>query len=118
MVAGFAVAALTVPVMAVQPVSALNGCTGKACITDGAGKVDTGSKKTVPQIIKQVTEILLFILGAVAVIMIVVGGFKFVTSGGSPEQVKSAKNTIMYSVVGIIVAIVAWGIVDFVVKQL
>ena len=117
--AGLVIAtAIALPFAMVAPVGALGNCTGKDCIDAGVDKVKTGSTKTVPQTIKQITDVLLFILGAVAVIMLVIGGFKFTTSGGSPEQVKSAKNTIMYAIIGIVVAIVAWAVVDFVVKQL
>lgn len=77
---------------------------------EGGDKVDT--------IVTRITNLLMWALGIVSVIMLVIGGFKFTTSGGSPEQVKSAKNTIMYAIIGIVVAIVAWAVVDFVVKQL
>lgn len=94
-------------------------CTGgKDCVTKGADNVNTGATKALPDTIQQVTDLLLFILGAVSVIMLVVGGFKFVTSNGSPEQVKSAKNTIMYAIVGIVVALVAYAAVKWVIAQL
>lgn len=66
---------------------------------------------------KAITDILLFLVGTAAVIMIVVGGIKYTTSNGDASQVKSAKDTIMYSVIGLIVAIMAWGIVTFVIEQ-
>ena len=103
----------------VLPQSAL-ACTGtgKQCITQGANNVNTGSTKTVPQAITAITNVLLFLLGAVAVIMLVIGGFKYVVSNGNAEQIKSAKNTIMYAIVGLVVAIVAYAVVSWVVKQL
>lgn len=86
----------------------------------GANKVKTGgsNSNSVNSLLRTVTNVLLFVIGAVAVIMIVVGGIKYVTSNGSSERITSAKNTIMYAVVGLIVAIAAYAIVDFVIAQL
>jgi len=50
--------------------------------------------------------------------MIVVGGIKYTVSNGNPEQIKNAKNTIMYAIVGIVLAILAYAIVNFVITQL
>ncbi len=66
---------------------------------------------------KTVTNVLLFIIGAIAVIMLVIGGIKYTTSNGDQAAVQSAKNTILYAVVGIIVAILAYAIVTFVVSS-
>ena len=65
-----------------------------------------------------VTNILLFIIGAIAVIMLVIGGIRYTTSNGDSAQVTAAKNTIMYAIIGIIVAILAFAIVNFVVGSL
>ena len=62
-----------------------------------------------------VTNVLLFIIGAIAVIMIVIGGLRYVLSGGDSNQVSAAKNTILYAIVGIIVAILAYAAVRFIV---
>lgn len=64
--------------------------------------------------IKQIVNTLLFVLGTIAVIMIVIGGIKYVTSNGDASAVTSAKNTVLYSVVGLVVAILAYAIVNFV----
>ncbi len=65
-------------------------------------------------IFKKVTDVLLFIIGAVAVIMLVIGGIRYTVSGGDQNAVTAAKNTILYAVVGIIVAILAYAIIGFV----
>lgn len=110
-------AGLAVPLLAAPTAHALVPCTGgKDCVNKGADKVKTGATKSVGEIAKQITEILIFIIGAVSVIMIVIGAFKFVTSGGSAEQVKSAKNTILYAVVGLVIAVFAYAIVAYLVK--
>lgn len=66
---------------------------------------------------QNLTDLLLFILGIGAVIMIVIGGIKYATANGEAAKISSAKNTILYSVVGLIVALLAWGIVRFVIEQ-
>jgi hypothetical protein len=65
--------------------------------------------------LKTIVNILLYVLGAIAVIMIVIGGIRYATSNGDAGSVKSAKDTILYSVIGLIVAIMAYAIVNFVV---
>ena len=55
----------------------------------------------------QISSILLFIIGAVAVIMLIIGGLRYVVSGGDASKVQDAKNTILYALVGIVVAILA-----------
>ncbi|HMH70200.1 MAG TPA: hypothetical protein VK502_02280 [Candidatus Saccharimonadales bacterium] len=68
-----------------------------------------------PQLII-VVNILLYLLGAIAVIMIVIGGIRYTTSNGDSSSTKGAKDTILYAVVGLIIAMLAYAIVNFVVK--
>ncbi len=86
-------------------------------ISAGAGKVATNDQvgQSVSSGLLSVTNVLLFLLGAVSVIMIVVGGIRFATSNGNADQVKQAKNILLYAVIGLVVAIMAYAIVDFVV---
>lgn len=88
----------------------------KDCIVEGS-KVDTGAgtTKSVGDLIKIVVDVLLFALGAIAVIMIVVGGIRYAVSGGDSSAVTGAKNTILYAVIGLVVALLAYAIVHFVV---
>ncbi|HEX7260031.1 MAG TPA: pilin [Candidatus Saccharimonadia bacterium] len=65
-----------------------------------------------------IANILIFIVGAIAVIMLIIGGLRYVISQGNKEHVSSAKDTILYSVIGIIVAILAFAIVNFVTGSL
>ena len=65
----------------------------------------------------EISSVLLFIVGAIAVIMIVIGGLRYVISGGDASQVQAAKNTILYALVGIIVAILAYAAVNFVINS-
>ena len=57
---------------------------------------------------------MIYVVGAVAVLMIVVGGLRYVLSGGDASQTKSAKDTILYSIVGVIIAVMSYAIVNFV----
>lgn len=62
-----------------------------------------------------ITNVLLYLVGAISVIMIIIGGIRYVISGGDSSNVSAAKNTILYAVVGIIVAILGYAIVNFVI---
>ena len=62
-------------------------------------------------------NIIYFFLGAIAVIMIIIAGITMTTSGGDAEAVKKAKNTILYSVIGLIVVLMAFTITQFVIKN-
>jgi len=66
-------------------------------------------------VFKIITNVLLFIIGAISVIMLIIGGIRYVVSGGDSAAVTSAKNTILYAIVGIIVAILAYALVNFVI---
>lgn len=65
-------------------------------------------------VLTTITNVLLFIIGALAVIMIIIGGLRYVISAGNSTQVTAAKNTILYAVVGLIVAILGFAVVNFV----
>ena len=58
------------------------------------------------------------IIGAVSVVMLIIGGIRYTTSQGDSSAVTSAKNTILYAVIGLVVAILAYAIVNFVVDRL
>lgn len=101
------------------PVAGAVNVFNKACTptsTDAICKdVDSADAKVM---VANITNLLLFVLGAVAVIVIIVGGIKYAASDGDAAKIKSAKNTILYAVVGIAVAIMAGAIVNFVVNNI
>lgn len=104
--------------LAVSPVALAACSTAAECVKDGSqAPGSTGGPTDIKDIIKAVTNILLFVLGAIAVIMIIIGGIKYVVSQGDQSALTSAKNTILYSVIGLIVALLAYGIVNFVVDN-
>jgi hypothetical protein len=53
---------------------------------------------------------------SIALLMIVIGGFRYVTAQGDPNGTAQAKNTIIYAVIGLLVSMVAFSIVTFVIK--
>lgn len=69
-------------------------------------------------LMKNVINTILFVLGMIAVIMIVIGGIRYTTSNGESAQIQAAKNTIMYAVIGLVIAIMSYAIVNFVLERL
>lgn len=61
---------------------------------------------------------LTYIIGAISVLMIIIGGIRYVTSNGDQNQITSAKNTILYAVIGLVVSILAYAIVAFVIVNI
>ncbi len=80
---------------------------------DAAKVVNNDGNQTFQQTMTRVTSTLLVVLGMIAVIMIVIGGIRYATANGDQSAIKSAKDTILYSVIGIVVAIFAFAIVNF-----
>lgn len=68
--------------------------------------------------IRQITTLLLFLVSAIAVLMVIVGGFKYVVSQGDQAAITSAKNTILYSLIGLVVAIASFAIIEFIFNAL
>jgi len=54
----------------------------------------------------------------VAVIMIIIGGFRYITSGGNDTSITSAKNTILYAVIGLVIVALAQVLVHFVLRNI
>ncbi len=68
-------------------------------------------------LIRRVINIVSVIVAIVAVIMIIVGGFKYIASGGDSTKVTSAKNTILYAIIGLVIVALAQFVVKFVLNQ-
>ncbi len=62
----------------------------------------------------QVTNIVLYIVGIISVLMLVWGGLRYILSGGDSKKITDAKNTILYAIVGLIISVLAYAIVRFV----
>ena len=79
---------------------------------------DLENKDGLSNTIKNATNIVLFIAGALAVIMIIYGAIRFMTAHGNEKQVESARLIVTYSVIGLIIAILAYALVNFVLSNL
>ena len=86
------------------------GAAGGSCDDERGGT-------TVNRIVVLVIDILSTIVGIVAVIMIIWGGFKYITSGGDSGNIGTAKNTILFAIVGLIIVAMAQGIAVFVLDE-
>lgn len=89
---------------------------------DASRPRDADKKSTVPDDliawIGLFTNVLLFLAGAIAVIVIIYGGIRYATSTGDAARVKQAKDTILYGVIGLVVSILAFAIVQFIIQNL
>jgi hypothetical protein len=81
--------------------------------TTGSNPI-TGSKG----VIIKVTRIIAVITGVAAVIMIIIGGIEFVVSGGEANSVATAKNTILYALIGLVVILISSTLIAFVVDRI
>jgi hypothetical protein len=123
------------PVLIAAPALAVNQDQINGALCQGANiNVDTGTdidkssgaKQCVNQsdtpsltaIIKKVITILSLLVGAISVVMIIIGGFRYVTSAGSDKGVESAKKTIMYALIGLVIVALAQVIVHFVLNNI
>lgn len=89
-----------------QEIKDANGCGG------GGGSTDFAN------VICEIIKIVVGFMGAVAAIFVVVGGFQFMTSAGDAGKVAKAKQTILYSLIGLIVCVLAFAIVNFVITNI
>jgi uncharacterized membrane protein len=64
----------------------------------------------------KITNTVLYAVGIISVIMLIYGGLRYVISGGDSKKVTDAKNTIMYAIIGLIISILAYAIVNFVIN--
>lgn len=85
--------------------------------TSGCATTDPGAESKVNDIVKFAINIFSIIVGIVAVVMIIIGGLKYITSGGESANTASAKNTILFAVVGLVVVALAQIIVRFVLSK-
>jgi cytochrome bd-type quinol oxidase subunit 2 len=95
------------------------GASSEACKgvnLNDAGQCDVNSSNQVTNAIRLAVNIFSLVVGIAAVIMILVGGLKYITSGGDSANTASAKSTILYAVIGLVIVVLAQVIVRFVVS--
>lgn len=111
---------LAVPALASAQADIQNNlCTGTSLtVENGSGCAGTsnGTDK-INTFITDLVNIFSVIVGVVAVIMIIVGGFRYITSGGDSNNISGAKNTIIYAIIGLIIVALAQFIVQFVLNK-
>lgn len=87
----------------------ISSTTGGQCGTDSAGSLNN--------VISVILNLLSVVVGIIAVVMIIVGALKFITSGGDSQKVASARSTILYAVIGLVIVALAQVIVRFVLNK-
>lgn len=75
---------------------------------------DSSQKSDLMGTISVIINVIIGIIGLVAVVVIILGGFQYMTSSGDSTKVKKAKDTILYGIVGLVIALLAYAIVNFV----
>lgn len=80
---------------------------------DQSACLETGDQ-SFSQLVRNIINVFSIVVGAVSVIMIIVGGFRYIISGGDSAGVSSAKNTILYAIVGLVIVLFAQVIIRFV----
>ncbi len=109
--------ALSAPASALFEGTKDQACNGAALQSSGGcSNVDSQASR-VSDTLKIVLNILSFVVGVVAVIMLIIGGIRFVTSQGEGSSTALARNTIIYALVGIVVAVMAQFLVQFVIGR-
>lgn len=69
-------------------------------------------------VFNQIVQLVLLIVGAIAVLMLIVGGIRYIVSGGDSSAVEGAKNTILYAIIGIIIVFLSYAAVEFLISNL
>lgn len=106
------------PSTAVYADAAADACKGIKLIDPSAkcNDADEGTRGF-STLIKRVINVFSVVIGSIAVIMIIIGGFRYIISGGDSSATKSAKDTIMYAVIGLVIVLFAQVIVIFVISN-
>ena len=88
-----------------------------ACLGDAACEASTpdSTKSSVNNIINTIINVFSWVVGVVAVIMVIFGGFRYVTAAGNETKTKAAKDTILFALIGIIIVALAQTIVKYVI---
>ncbi|HVS58445.1 MAG TPA: pilin [Candidatus Saccharimonadales bacterium] len=92
-------------------------CGGTDLSLSGSGNCGSGTTSNLDTFLQWAVNIFSAIVGIIAVVMIIVGGLKYITSGGESSKVGSAKNTLLYAIIGLIVVALAQVIVHFVIAK-
>ena len=86
-------------------------------VNDTSCSETAGAPDTVNRLIETIINIFSIVVGVTSVIMIIVGGFQYITSGGDSTKVTTAKNTILFAIIGLVIVALAQVIVNFVLSR-
>ncbi|HEU0266262.1 MAG TPA: TrbC/VirB2 family protein, partial [Candidatus Saccharimonadaceae bacterium] len=89
-----------------------------SCSADSSAKLCKSTSDNASSMIHNIINLLIYAVGIISVIMVVIGGLRYTLSGGDSSGLNSAKNTILYAIVGLVVAVMAYAIVNFVIGKL
>ena len=104
---------MTVPFLAsaqIDPLQELNATAGVAGLA--------GGETDLAIIAGKIVSIVIGFLGVIAVIIILIGGFKWMTSGGDSEKIKSARQLMTNGIIGLVIIVLAYAIASFVIDKL
>jgi len=82
------------------------------------GVSSSSNKNNLMDTVNTIINVIIGVIGFVAVVVIILGGVQYTTSAGDPGKVKKAKDTILYGIVGLVIALLAFAIVNFVLSSL
>jgi hypothetical protein len=88
---------------------------GGVCVSQGDNVYQGDLLSGSDSLVRTIINIFLYVVGILSVAFIIFAGVRYVTSGGDQNKVKSAKDTLLYAIIGLIVAILGWAIVNLVV---
>jgi hypothetical protein len=110
--------------MFLMPVNVLAANPAAGAIQQGACEAagqpnctDEAANGSVGNTVASIIDVLSIVVGLAAVIMIIIGGLRYITSGGASEKVTGAKNTLLYAIIGLVVVALAQVIVHFVIRK-
>ncbi len=89
-----------------------------AAVQIDRSKVNLPTTSLSPSSVTEVLKVVFGFAGAVALLIITIGGLKYVLSQGNPQETAKAKDTILYALIGLVVCMFAWSIINFVIEKL
>ena len=88
-------------------------------VQEGADAVRAeGMPEELKIVFSDISRTILFVVGIISVVMLIYGGVRYIISGGDSKKVTDAKNTILYAIIGLIVAVLSFAIVNFVINAI
>lgn len=104
----------SIKAIAISSLSLLYASAAHAAISIGNSAIQNQGPATLDEVVPKITNTLLTAAGIIAVIMIIVGGLMYSLSAGDSKKAGTAKDTILYAVIGLVITLLASAIVNFV----